>query len=56
MQPLRSPPPRALVLCTEWKRFMAPNFEQLGNALRQKLFFDDRNLDAPQCLSEQGWT
>ncbi|MBU6355042.1 MAG: nucleotide sugar dehydrogenase [Cyanobacteria bacterium REEB498] len=27
----------ALVICTEWKRFMAPNFDQLAGALRQKL-------------------
>ena len=24
----------ALVICTEWKRFMAPNFDQLAAALR----------------------
>jgi UDPglucose 6-dehydrogenase len=46
----------ALVICTEWKRFMAPNFEQLGNALRQKLIFDGRNLYDPERLAEQGWT
>ncbi|NBP81278.1 UDP-glucose/GDP-mannose dehydrogenase family protein [bacterium] len=37
----------ALVLCTEWKRFMAPNFEQLATSLRQKLIFDGRNLYDP---------
>jgi len=24
----------ALVICTEWKRFIAPNFDQLAAALR----------------------
>jgi UDPglucose 6-dehydrogenase len=46
----------ALVICTEWKRFMAPNFEQLASSLRQKLIFDGRNLYDPERLAEQGWT
>jgi len=46
----------ALVICTEWKRFMAPNFDQLGCALRQKLIFDGRNLYDPERLAELGWT
>ncbi len=46
----------ALVICTEWKRFMAPNFDQLGCALRQKLIFDARNLYDPERLAELGWT
>jgi UDPglucose 6-dehydrogenase len=46
----------ALEICKEWKRFIAPNFEQLGNALRQKLIFDGRNLYDPERLAEQGWT
>lgn len=33
----------ALVICTERKRFMAPNFDQLEAALRHKLIFDGRN-------------
>ena len=46
----------ALVICTEWKRFMAPNFDQLATALRQKLIFDGRNLYDPERLAELGWT
>jgi len=46
----------ALVICTEWKRFMAPNFDQLASALRQKLIFDGRNLYDPERLAELGWT
>jgi hypothetical protein len=34
----------ALVICTERKRFMAPNFDHLEAALRHKLIFDGRNL------------
>ena len=46
----------ALVICTEWKRFMAPNFDQLATALRQKLIVDGRNLYDPERLAELGWT
>ena len=46
----------ALVICTEWKRFMAPNFDQLAEALRHKLIFDGRNLYDPERLAELGWT
>jgi UDP-glucose 6-dehydrogenase len=47
---------QALVICTEWKRFMAPNFDQLASALRHKLTFDGRNLYDPERLAELGWT
>ncbi len=46
----------ALVICTEWKRFMAPNFDQLATALRQKLIVDGCNLYDPERLAELGWT
>jgi len=46
----------ALVICTEWKRFMAPNFDHLAAALRHKLIFDGRNLYDPERLAELGWT
>ena len=46
----------ALVICTEWKRFMAPNFDQLALALHHKLIFDGRNLYDPERLAELGWT
>jgi UDP-glucose 6-dehydrogenase len=50
----------ALVTCTEWKRFMAPNFDQLEAALRHKMIFDGRNLYDPERLAERvparrGW-
>ena len=35
---------------------MAPNFDQLATALRQKLIFDGRNLYDPERLAEMGWT
>ena len=45
-----------MVICTEWKRFMAPNFDQLAGSLGQKLIFDGRNLYDPERLAELGWT
>ena len=44
----------ALVICTEWKRFMAPNFDQLATTLRQKLIFDGRNLYDPELSTGRG--
>jgi UDPglucose 6-dehydrogenase len=44
----------ALVICTEWTRLMAPNFDQLAGSLRQKLIFDGRNLYDPERLAELG--
>ena len=35
---------------------MAPNFDQLATALRQKLIFDGRNLYDLERLAELGWT
>jgi UDPglucose 6-dehydrogenase len=35
---------------------MAPNFDQSGGALRQKLIFDEHNLYDPERLAELGWT
>jgi UDP-glucose 6-dehydrogenase len=46
----------ALVICTEWKRFMAPNFYQLAAAPRHKLIVDGRNLYDPERLAELGWS
>jgi UDPglucose 6-dehydrogenase len=46
----------ALVIGTEWKRFMAPTVDQLATALRQKLIVDGRNMYDPERLAELGWT
>ena len=36
--------------------YIAPNFDQLATALRQKLIFDGRNLYDPERLAELKWT
>lgn len=44
----------ALVICTEWKNFRAPNFEVVKGALREPVIFDGRNLYDPEKMSGTG--
>lgn len=46
----------ALIVCTEWKSFRAPDFDQMAAMLREKLIFDGRNVYDPHRLADQGWT
>lgn len=43
----------ALVICTEWKNFRAPNFELIKGALRAPVIFDGRNLYEPERMVTQ---
>lgn len=45
----------ALVICTEWKSFRAPDFVELGSLMKRKAIFDGRNLYDPATLRAQGW-
>lgn len=45
----------ALVICTEWKPFRAPDFTELGQSMNAKLIFDGRNLYDPAALAREGW-
>ena len=45
----------ALVICTEWKNFRAPNFDQIKSALAAPLIFDGRNLYDPERMEEAGF-
>lgn len=45
----------ALVLCTEWREFRAPDFREMAKRLRSKTIFDGRNLYAPERLRNEGW-
>ena len=40
----------ALVICTEWPHFRAPDFAALSNQLRDRVIFDGRNLYEPTHL------
>ncbi len=45
----------ALVICTEWKGFMAPDFDYLKQALHEAVIFDGRNLYDPARLESLGF-
>ena len=46
----------ALVICTEWQHFRAPDFALLKNKLSNAVIFDGRNLYDPEKLSALGFT
>ena len=45
----------ALVICTEWQQFRAPDFDEMAARLRRKLIVDGRNLYVPSRLRDLGW-
>jgi UDPglucose 6-dehydrogenase len=46
----------ALLICTEWQQFRAPDFEEMASRMRQRLIIDGRNLYSPDNLREMDWT
>ncbi|WP_145535784.1 UDP-glucose dehydrogenase family protein [Yersinia thracica] len=46
----------ALIICTEWQNFRAPDFEMIKSRLKQPVIFDGRNLYDPERLNRQGFT
>lgn len=46
----------ALVICTEWQQFRAPDFQEMGARLGRKLIVDGRNLYVPERMRDLGWT
>ncbi|HHQ6574251.1 TPA: UDP-glucose dehydrogenase family protein [Serratia fonticola] len=46
----------ALVICTEWQNFRAPDFDAIKAALKQPVIFDGRNLFDPERLQARGFT
>ncbi len=46
----------ALVICTEWQSFRAPDLDMLKQALKEPVIFDGRNLFDPQRLSKRGFS
>ncbi len=44
----------ALIICTEWKVFRAPDFEFIKQALNTACIFDGRNLYSPDKMDELG--
>ena len=46
----------ALVICTEWQQFRAPDFVEMEARMLSKVIVDGRNLYQPQKLLSEGWT
>ena len=45
----------ALIICTEWKIFRAPNFDLIKSRLAHPVVFDGRNLYEPERMLEHGF-
>jgi UDPglucose 6-dehydrogenase len=46
----------ALIIFTDWQEFRAPDFDTIGQKLKEKVIFDGRNLYEPSWLKKQGFT
>lgn len=46
----------ALAICTEWKQFVHPDFEEMRRLMRRPVIFDGRNIYNPQRMREAGFT
>lgn len=45
----------ALVICTEWTQFRAPEFAEMAARMRNKVIVDGRNLYQPYKMKSEGW-
>ena len=45
-----------LVICTEWKQFRAPDFDQVKELLKAPVIFDGRNMYKPARMKKKGFT
>ena len=45
----------ALVICTEWQNFRAPDFELIKNSLSRPVIFDGRNMFEPARMQKKGF-
>jgi UDPglucose 6-dehydrogenase len=43
-----------LILCTEWKHFWTPDFDEMVSLLAEPVIFDGRNIYDPEKMREQG--
>ncbi|MFT5298680.1 MAG: UDPglucose 6-dehydrogenase, partial [Colwellia sp.] len=46
----------ALVICTEWSQFKAPDFDTIAQQLKNKVLIDGRNLFEPSLMKKRGFT
>lgn len=45
----------ALVICTEWQQFRAPDFDEIRNRMNSPVIIDGRNLYSPSSMREMGF-
>jgi len=45
----------ALIICTEWQQFRAPDFDLIKQQLKQAVVFDGRNLYEPERMKQRGF-
>lgn len=45
----------ALIICTEWQHFRAPDFDLIKSHLKNALIFDGRNLFEPSRMEKKGF-
>ncbi len=46
----------ALAICTEWKQFVHPDFNEMHRLMHHPVVFDGRNLYNPQRMQAAGFT
>ncbi|CDH02013.1 UDP-glucose/GDP-mannose dehydrogenase family protein [Xenorhabdus bovienii] len=46
----------ALIICTEWQNFRAPDFDIMKDSMKSPIIFDGRNLYDPERLQSRGFT
>jgi UDPglucose 6-dehydrogenase len=46
----------ALAVCTEWKQFVHPDFDEMKRLMRRPAIFDGRNIYNPDRIREAGFT
>jgi len=46
----------ALVICTEWQNFKAPDFDAINDKLNEAVIFDGRNLFEPRRMKSKGFS
>jgi len=45
----------ALVIFTDWPKFRTPDFDRMGETMKQKVVFDGRNLFEPKTMANHGF-
>ncbi|MEO3865713.1 UDP-glucose dehydrogenase family protein [Rheinheimera fenheensis] len=46
----------ALIICTEWQQFKAPDFDVIKQQLKKAVIFDGRNLYEPERMARKGFS